>query len=272
MDPKDFITEQSGFQGGVGYELSFDEMGESERSINKRTGKVGFKTKLTDFFQKARRRHYLQNPIAPNQADIVQWVIYDRFQFAASTTIPNDFRFFTTPMNSNNKTQVDTNMEQVARLPDPLWYNTTGVGFWFGILTSPTDINNFLNTEFMQWWVGQKVYLEGPLQCFPAGAGVQASMVGTGPATVISNGQPRIDNVFDVRLPAGLHLGTDTQGVQIVSDGLIGVTILQGQQFRVQMMAPAGGAALTAVGATPFPGTGLTIMCYLYGILSRGVQ
>jgi hypothetical protein len=77
--------------------------------------------------------------------------------------------------------------------------------------------------------------------------------------------------VFDVRLPAGIHLGVDSNNVPIVTDGLIGVTILQGQQFNVTCNAPAGGAALSAAAATP-PGTGLTVMCYLYGILSRGVQ
>ena len=78
--------------------------------------------------------------------------------------------------------------------------------------------------------------------------------------------------MFDVRLPAGIHLGVDATNTPIVTDGLIGITILQGQQFRIEMNAPAGGAVLSAVGATPFPGTGLTIMAYLYGILSRGVQ
>ena len=88
-------------------------------------------------------------------------------------------------------------------------------------------------------------------------------------STVTTNGQPRTDNVFDVRLPAGIHLGTDSTGAAIVTDGLIGITILQGQQFRIEMNAPAGGAALTA---TASGGTGLTVMAYLYGILSRGVQ
>ena len=83
--------------------------------------------------------------------------------------------------------------------------------------------------------------------------------------------EARIDNVFDVRLPAGIHLGVDANNVPIVTDGLIGITILQGQQFRIEMNAPLGGAALAASGADP-AGTGLSIMAYLYGILSRGVQ
>jgi hypothetical protein len=272
MDARDFIHRESGVEPGIGYELSFDEMGVSANSLNKRVGKVGFRTKLTEFFKSAKRKARLQNPIAPNQADIVQWLIYDRFIFAAGTTVPNNFQFFTQPIGTNAKTKVDTNMEQVQRLPDPLWFNTTGVGFFFQPNTAPIDMINFERSEYMEYWVGQKVYLEGPVQVFPGGAGIWASQAGTTDVAIVNNGQPLIDNIFDVRLPNGIHLGVDTNNAPIITDGLIGITILQGQQFRIVMNAPGGGAALAAATATPIAGQGLTIMAYLYGILSRGVQ
>jgi hypothetical protein len=184
--------------------------------------------------------------------------------------VPNNFKFFTQPIGTAGKTKIDTNMDQVQRLSDPLWFNTEGVGFWFGSINLLTDINAFFQSEYMEFWVGQKVYLEGPIQVFPGGAGLYG-VSGTGSQTTLTNGQARTDNVFDVRLPAGIHLGVDANNVPIVTDGLIGITILQGQQFRIEMNAPMGGAALAAVGATP-AGTGLTVMAYLYGILSRGVQ
>jgi hypothetical protein len=263
------VIEQSGMgPGGVRYELSFDEMGESPRSLTKRSGKVGFRTKITEFVRAAQHRSRQTNPIAPNQADIVKWVLYDRFQFAPGTTVPSNFKFFTQPIGTNAKTKIDTNLDQVQRLPDPLWYNTEGIGFYFSALNTLADINAFLQSEYMEYWVGQKVYVEGPIQCFPSGAGLFGSAQ---TQIALVNGVPRADNVFDVRLPAGIHLGADANNVPIITDGLIGVTILQGQQFRVEMNAPSGGAALSAAAATP-PGNGLTIMCYLYGILSRGVQ
>ena len=268
---RSFIEQETGWTPGQGFEVSFKEMGVSAQSLNKRVGKVGFKTSLTEFFKSATRRKRATNPIAPNQADIVKWILYDRFQFAASTTVPNNFKFFTAPIGQSGKTKIDTNMEQVQRLADPLWFNTEGVGFYFGALATPADISAFLQSEYMEFWVGQKVYLEGPVQCFPGGAGIWTSLGGTTTAgaltSVSSLGQPRTDNVYDVRLPAGIHLGTDASGSSIITDGLIGITILQGQQFRVEMNAPAGGASLSAS-----PGTGLTIMAYLHGILSRGVQ
>lgn len=272
MEAREFIQQETGIEPGVGYELSFDEMGVSRATLAKRKNKVGFRASMTEFFRSARRRVQQENPIAPNQADIVKWIIYDRFQFAPGTTVPSNFKFFTQPIGTASKTKIDTNMDQVQRLADPLWFNTEGVGFFFGSVNVLTDINAFLQSEYMEYWIGQKVYLEGPIQCFPGGAGLAGVATGgTALSTTYSNGIPRADNVFDVRLPAGIHLGVDANNVPIVTDGLIGVTILQGQQFRIEMNAPAGGAALSAVAATP-PGTGLTVMAYLYGILSRGVQ
>lgn len=257
--------------------LSFDELGITQNSLNKRVGKVGFKTSFNEFVRAAKRKSSkLENPIAPNQADIVKWILYDRFVFQASTTIPNNFKFFTQPIGTNGKTKVDTNLDQVQRLPDPLWFNTEGIGFYFSNSTSPTDITGFMDSEYMEYWVGQKVYIEGPIQFYPPGGGLWGSVNGGTTATaVVQNGQSRTDNVFDVRLPAGIHLGVDATNTPIVTDGLIGITILQGQQFRVEMNAPLGGWALTPttpVAPNPFAGGGMKIMCVLHGILSRGVQ
>ena len=269
---REFIERETGIAPGVGYELSFDELGVPASNFSAHAEKVGFKIKLTDFLKSAKRRARAKNPIAPNQADIVKWILYDRFQFAAGTTVPNNFKFFTQPIGTAGKTKIDTNMDQVQRLSDPLWFNTEGVGFFFGALSLLTDINAFFQSEYMEYWVGQKVYLEGPIQCFPGGAGLYGvSGEGVTSSGTFTNGQARIDNVFDVRLPAGIHLGVDANNVPIVTDGLIGITILQGQQFRIEMNAPMGGAALAPATADP-PGTGLSIMAYLYGILSRGVQ
>lgn len=271
QEARDIITRETGAAPGAGYELSFDEMGVTPKSLDKARGKVGFRTSLTEFFRSAKQRVRRTNPIAPNQADIVKWILWDRFQFAPGTTVPNNFKFFTQPIGTAGKTKIDTNMDQVQRLADPLWFNTEGIGFFFGSTNILTDINAFIQSEYCEFWVGQKVYCEGPVQCFPAGVGVSGMAAGSTDITTWGNGIPRIDNIYDLRLPAGIHLGVDANNVPIITDGLIGVTILQGQQFRIEMNAPMGGAALAAPSATP-PGTGLTVMAYLYGILSRGVQ
>ena len=235
-------------------------------NANNENRKVGFKTSIGSFYEKAKHRARLSNPIMPNTADVVNWVLYDRFVFAAGATIPNTFQFFTQHIGAAGKTKIDTNMELVQQLPAPLWMNVIGCGFWVSSNTIKLDIDAFMNSSYMEFWVGQKVYLEGPLQCFPGAAGLGGFSTQT-TESVYTNGMPSTGNFFDVRLPAGIGLGGGT-----VSDGLIGITILQNQQFQVRVIAPAGGAVLTGAGAAPTPGTGLTVMCYLYGILSRGVQ
>jgi hypothetical protein len=176
------------------------------------------------------------------------------------------------------KTKVDTNLEQVSRLPDPQWFNTTGLGVYFNVNAAPIDIENFIATEYIEFWVSQKVYLEGPPQCFPSAAGLYAanamSLTAAATAFVTNtvNGWPNAQNLYDVRLPAGLNLGINDAGQMVTADGLIGITILQGQSFNVQFKADGGAMTLALAAATPIPGVGLTVSCYLHGILSRGVQ
>lgn len=230
------------------------------------TRKIGSKIGIYDYNRKGKNSQKVINPIMPNSADIVSWVLYDRFNFVAGATVPNQFNFFTAPIGAGGKTKIDTNMELVQQLPAPLWMNVTGIGFWFGSDTIKLDIDLIVNSSYIEFWVGQKVYLEGPLQCFPGAAGLAGVSTQTN-ESVFTNGVPGPGNYFDVRLPAGLGLGGGN-----VSDGLIGITILQNQQFSVRVLAPGGGATLTAAAAVPTPGNGARVMAYLYGILSRGVQ
>lgn len=229
-------------------------------------GKVGWRMSVKHFFRDAVRRVRANNPISPNQADIVNWILYDRFVYAAGATIPAKFTFYSVPSGSSSKTNVDTNMSQVKRLEDPQWFNAIGLGFYFNPNILFADLNAFLNTEYMNFCVGTKPYLQGPIQCFPGTAGPTGFSTKTAESYYV-NGMANPQAYFDLRLPAGLNLGA-----QGPTDGLIGITILQGQSFWIDMLADGGGATLTASTASPNPGTGLTIMSYLFGILSRGVQ
>ena len=236
------------------------------------------KAGLLDFAKQAIFRNRRQNPISPNQADYVNWVLYDRITFAQAAVVPQLVKLFVAPIGSGTKTKVDTNLEQVSSLPAPQWFNCTGLSIYFDPYSAPIDYSNFLQTEYMEFWVSQKVYLEGPLDVFPASGGLfqQAQIAIAAAATnvnsVTTNGWPSIHNMYDVRLPAGLPLGKDGSGNSVVADGIIGITILQSQTFNVQFKADGGGATMAATAAVPFPGVGLTVACRLHGILSRGVQ
>lgn len=220
---------------------------------------------------RGRKQHNLHNPIVPNMADYVNWILYDRLVTAAGGTIPTTTGLFTIPIGQSSKTKVDTNLDLVSQLPQPYWMNATHLGFYFNPNTLELDVNNLLTQSYMEFWVNNKIYLEGPLQCFQGGAGIYGNTAQTGSA-ILSNGVPNGNsNMYDLRLPAGLNLGT-VNGAPLTSDGLTGITILQSQLFKVLIQLPGGALTLTANNATPTPGTGLTIQAFLHGHLSRSVS
>jgi hypothetical protein len=232
----------------------------------------------SDFLRNAKARFRKSNPISPNQADYVNWVLYDEITVGQSATWNQLTRLFVLPIGAGGKTKVNTNLEQVSTLPAPQWFNCTGLSIYFQPNAAPIDIDNFLATEYMEFWVSQKVYAEGKLDIFPASGGIfrqDASNLTAGAAAYTvnaNNGWPSIHNMYDLRLPAGLPLGKDPNGALVVAEGIIGVTILQSQTFNVQLKADGGGATMAITAATPYAGIGLTVGCRLHGILSRGVQ
>ncbi len=206
--------------------------------------------------KKAIPQHRQKNPISPNQTDLVNWVLYDRVTTAAAANTAARNIFYNQPIGAAGKTKEDTNMEQVQRLPDPQWMNVFSIGFYFSAEMVLIDIQNFLNDYYHEFWVGTKIYSEGPLQQFPGGAGMYGVTTKTN-AGAYSNGYPAIGNVWDLRVPPP-H-----------SDGMTGITILQGQSFHVDVI---GTPFALAAAAAPLLGIGLDLMVFLTGVLSRGVQ
>lgn len=262
-----------GVREGKEFVVPFSEMGLQAKPEG---GKLVQRAGMGDFLRVAKARFRHRNPIAPNQADYVNWILYDRISYAVTTTVPVLSRLFVAPIGALGKTKVDTNLEQVSALPAPQWFNCTGIGFSFNSDIAPVDLSAYLFTEYQEFWVSQKIYAEGPLNQFPASGGpfaffANAAAAATG-TSLSSNGWPSIHNMYDLRLPSGLGLGRDSSGAAVVADGIIGVTILQSQTFHVELKADGGGATLAAAAAVPFPGTGVTVRCNLHGILSRGVQ
>jgi hypothetical protein len=227
------------------------------------------KAGIGDFLRAAKARAFRQNPISPNQADYVNWILWDRVTYAASAVVPNLQKLFVAPIGTNSKTKVDTNLELVSSLPAPQWFNTTGIAIHFNNNAAPIDLYNYLNTEYLEFWVSQKVYVEGPLDQFPSAGGLfNNTALGTMTAAATSyitnsvNGWPSAHNMYDLRLPAGLGLGMDANGAAVQADGLLGITILQSQTFHVELKADG----------VPIASPGLTVSCRLHGQLSRGVQ
>lgn len=191
-------------------------------------------------------------PIAPNVVDPVIWKLYDTFDLAAGAgnPMPTEFVFFN---GIGARTKASTNVEQAQRLPDPEWMNVWSVGFSLGPEVILPDILPLLSNYYYEFWVGEKVYDEGPLLTAPGGVGLYGATATAG-EYIYSLGHPSLGNVQDLRLPPP------------IGDGIIGITILQGQRFRVKLIGATYN--LTAGPA----GLGMHLKCYLYGVKSRGVQ
>lgn len=188
------------------------------------------------------------NPIEPNRADIVPWIQYDRQFTAAGSTTAVEYDFFSTPI-GGTKYKQDTNMTQVSILPNPQSFNVTSLQCYFSGQMLNTDMNKFMDTYYLEFWIGDKVYAEGPPSMFPGGGGVSGVSTQTSIGS-FSNGFPSPMAVVDFRQ------GNDP----------IGHYILQGQSFVVKVKTNAGYA--TTAGSA----VGLSLMVVLEGILSRSVQ
>lgn len=192
------------------------------------------------------------NPIEEGRADIVPWILYDRLFTAANTTTAVEYDFFTQPQ-SGTKFKQDTNLDQVSVLAQPQHFNTTSLQMYFSSQMLNTDIGKFLDTYYCEFWIGNKVYAEGPLSQFPGGSGLQGFTTQTNTGS-FSNGIPSPLAVVDFR----------------IGDNPIGHHILQGQTFKVKVITSAG---FTTTNTTVNPNAiGLSLLCVLEGVLSRGVQ
>lgn len=187
------------------------------------------------------------NPIEEGRADIVPWIFYDRLFTAANTPTNTEYDFFTQPV-SGTKFKQDTNLDQVSVLAQPQHFNTTSLQMYFSSQMLLVDISKMLDTYYLEFWIGNKVYAEGPLSQFPGGSGLQGFTTQTN-IGAFSNGLPSPNAVIDFR----------------IGDNPIGHHILQGQTFKVKVITNAGYT-------TNSSGVGLSLLCVLEGVLSRGVQ
>lgn len=215
-----------------------------------------------------RNKPFVVNPALANITDLVPWAIYDRVTTAAAANTLTQYVFYQQPIGTNSKTKIDTNMEQVMRLPDPEWMDVQKLGFSIAPDVASLDAFNLLAKYYWEFWVGGKIYAEGPIEIAASKTGVWAASDKANES--FSNlGNPNDnDGGFDLRLPAGIQL-TDANGGTYVTDGIKGCRILQGQQFQVKLIGTS--FALVAAAGSTF-GTGLNLRCYLKGIKSRIAQ
>lgn len=195
-----------------------------------------------------RRLARVQNPVVPNMADRQAWMLYDRLKVAASTAISSPYTFFQngTGTGTPPKPKEDTNLIQSGRLEDPQRFFVTALRFVFSSDMYLADMFLFQKNYYAEFWIGSKIYQEGPLPLFPGGAGTWGATTRSD-QSVFGNGVP------------------DPRSINLLGEE--GIWILQGQQFRVEIKTSATGTTSSASGAP-----GINILCVLDGILYRQVQ
>lgn len=193
-----------------------------------------------------------QNPIMEGVADVLPWILYDRLTTAANTLTAVEYDFFTTPI-GGAKGKQDTNLEQVSRLPDPQWMNVTSLQFYVSSRMLVEDLGPLLDTYYCEFVVSGKVYAEGPISQFPGGSGLAGVSTQTN-VGAYTNGVPSPLAVNDFRM------GNDNTGI----------TILQGQTFKVALKTLAGYTTKATTYNTN--AIGLNLLCVLEGVLSRQVN
>jgi hypothetical protein len=213
-------------------------------------------------------------PIQANTADLSNWILYDRITAAQGTTTATQYQMFVVPYNQGTKTKADTNLSLPRQLEAPQWFNAQAIGFEFNPAMYLLDVTNILQQAYFEFWVGNKIYAEGPLESAQSGYGLYGAFAATGTnatpitqASVVANGMPSGSPSFPLVLPPGMTV-RDAMGNPVVTDGIMGVTILQSQSFYVNLYLPTA----VPLAATASGGFGLNLRCVLSGILSRGVQ
>jgi hypothetical protein len=195
------------------------------------------------------------NPIDPNKADILPWVLYDTLGTAPSTATVTEFDAFTTPI-SATKPKGMTNLQQVQQLPAPQHFNCTAMKIYFDSQMHLADIQQFISQYYCEFWIGDKVYAQGPIFEFPQGGGITGYTTATNQQSW-GNGFMNPNAIVDFRM----------------GDNPIGHHILQGQNFYVKFLATnvftTSSNSFLNANATA---QALSFLTVLEGILSRGVQ
>jgi len=176
-----------------------------------------------------------------NRMDVQDTPIWDTVALNAGSTISITASvLFTNVGPQSNKTPAATNMAQPQKLNAPEAFSIFGYSFRYSENISLLDIYGVLNGFCFQFFLGPKIFQQGPLWVYNAGGGIYgASGVAT---TILNNGMP---------------------GRSEMNQIAINVVIENQMSFFGQL----NGANYLLVAS----GTGITYQMVLRGLYARGV-
>src|ERR1039458_8248549 len=207
------------------------------------------------------------NVCSSDLVDRGPWQYWDDIYFANATVVPPQIQVFQNaigqinpqgaiggPTNGVAKTKLQTNLTRNASngLPPPRCLLLLAIGFEFSSNFLKPDIDAILNSCYMEFRIDDKIFHEGWLVTFPAGAGLMGVTQNSG------------ESVYTCGFPA-------PQAQRRYADWAKYIAPLQ--QFSMVLNFGGGGVA------DPTIGTGLTTINYpgnlrvvLDGLTDRSVQ
>jgi|ERR1041384_690924 hypothetical protein len=169
------------------------------------------------------------NVFAADQVDRGPGLLYDRQTTAVGTATAATYNFFTIPV-GGTKTKADTNLVQGNRIPPPQAFHAMSLGFYFNPKMTLLDIITFQTNYWMEFKIGIKVFLEGPLQYYPAGCGLTGfaatNHATTGLLLATSNGDPNVTARrafpdFPRTIPQNVYFGVNVMGTTFTTNASV---------------------------------------------------
>lgn len=192
--------------------------------------------------------------IVPNQVGAIWSPLYDTYRKDQNTQLPAAITFF-----GNLASAVGlefTNMPAAYELGTGESFDIYALRFVF-IDTYVQDIYKMFKNYVAELYIGERPYLQAPLEFFPGGAGVTgfAALSTTATTTTLR------ENVFNNGIP-------DPRAINSLTPPYI-LRIAQGMKFSVKLSTTQTPPTLTATASN---GTNLFMRCYLDGLRRRLAQ
>lgn len=195
------------------------------------------------------------NAIMGDWVDRGPWQYWDTITFTGGAQVAAQYSPFSVPIGAQDpltsltKTKLQTNMVRGNQFPPPRCLLLISIGFYFSSQMLKADIDKILDSCYMEFRIDDKIFHEGQLWQFPAGAGL------TGTTTLSG------ESVYHLGLPAPQYMRRYGDWAKYIAPI---------QQFSMNINFGGGGVAVPTIGTDGVnPGV---LVVFLDGLTDRSVQ
>lgn len=136
------------------------------------------------------------NAFVPNMVDEEPALYWDTLLTASGTQLSSIYSAFSLPINTPNpyngnvpNTKLQTNMQKANEFPPPRCLLLKAIQFQYSSQMTKADIDKVEDGAYVEFKISDKIFFEGYLRDFPAGAGLMGVTTQNG-ESVYTNGFP----------------------------------------------------------------------------------